>query len=226
MDTKAVLFDLDGTLVDSNDFHVKAWDEAFQRSGFTINEQAIHDQIGKGADMLVPALIPNADGEMTEKLGDLHGEIFKTKYLEQVRPFPQAHELMKLVHNSGQAVALASSASKAELEHYLDLLEARGLVSVTTSIDDVENSKPAPDIFAVALKKLAPLKAEDVIVVGDTPYDIEAAKKCGISAIAVRSGKFPVEDLQRAGAVAIYDDVAALCNEYEASLLGDSPEDR
>jgi HAD superfamily hydrolase (TIGR01509 family) len=219
MAIKAVLFDIDGTLVDSNDFHVTAWEETFADVGAKFDRQVIHDQIGKGTDMLVPTLLPDTDDEGQKKLGEAHGETFKSKFLDEVKPFPMARELLQRVQQAGQQVVLASSASKAELDHYLDLLGVRDIVSETTSADDVENTKPAPDIFATALKKIAPLTAEEVIVVGDTPYDIEAAKKCGIAAIALRSGKFPDEVLQQAGAIALYDDVAALLQDHEGSPL-------
>ncbi|WP_375382967.1 HAD family hydrolase [uncultured Sphingomonas sp.] len=122
-------------------------------------------------------------------------------------------------HGCGQQVVLASSASKAELDHYLDLLGARDLVAATTSSDDVKQTKPAPDIFAVALSKLAGIEPNEVIVVGDTPYDIEAAGKCGIAAIALRSGRFSDQMLQNAGAIMIYDDAAALLAGYADSPL-------
>jgi len=219
MAIKAILFDIDGTLVDSNDCHVTAWEEAFSGVGAAFDRQVLHDQIGKGTDMLVPTLLPDIDEDGQEKLGEAHGEAFKSKFLDQVKAFPQARELLERVHQAGQQVVLASSASKAELDHYLDLLDARGLVAETTSSDDVEHTKPAPDIFATALKKIAPLSPEEVIVVGDTPYDIEAAKKCGIAAIGLRSGKFPDQALQEAGAIAVYDDVAALLGDYDRSPL-------
>jgi membrane protein len=216
---KAVLFDIDGTLIDSNDMHVDAWIEAFEGVGVRFDRRTIHDQIGKGTDMLVPALLPNADEAEQEALGEEHGRIFKSRFLGNVRPFAAAHDLLQQVSDGGQKVVFASSASSDELEHYIDLLDASDLVSATTSADDVEHTKPAPDIFAVALKKVAPLAAQDVVVVGDTPYDVEAAGKCGIAAIAVRSGGFPDEELLNAGAVALYDDVAALLRDYDNSPL-------
>jgi membrane protein len=219
MAIKAVLFDIDGTLVDSNEFHVDAWEEAFRGVGASFDRQTLHDQIGKGADMLVPTLLPDSDEAAQEALGDAHGEAFKTRYLDRVKPFPGARDLLARTRAAGQQAVLASSASAEELDHYLGLLDARDLVNATTSIDDVENSKPAPDIFATALKKLAPLTADEVIVVGDTPYDVEAAAKCGIAAVAVRSGKFPDDILREAGAIALYDDVAALLADYDASPL-------
>lgn len=219
MAIKAVLFDIDGTLVDSNDYHVTAWEEAFAEVGSRFERQVIHDQIGKGTDMLVPTLLPDTDEESQEKLGEAHGEAFKSKFLNEVKPFPMARELLQRVQQAGQQVVLASSASKAELDHYLELLDASDIVSATTSADDVENTKPAPDIFATALKKTGSLAPDEVIVVGDTPYDIEAAKKCGIAAIGLRSGKFPDEALRQAGAIALYDDVAALLRDYDRSPL-------
>jgi HAD superfamily hydrolase (TIGR01549 family) len=221
MRIKAVLFDIDGTLVDSNDLHVLAWEEAFAGIGASFDRAAIHDQIGKGADMLVPALLPGAGEAEQKSLGEAHGAAFETRYLAQVKAFPDARALLARVQRAGKRVVLASSASKAELDHYLDLLDARDIVADTTSGDDVEHTKPAPDIFAAALAQLSPLSADEVIVVGDTPYDVEAAAKCGIAAIALRSGKFSDESLRQAGAIALYDDVASLLEGYAASRLAE-----
>lgn len=213
---RAVLFDLDGTLVDSNRLHVDAWVEAFADAGHRIDPARIAGQIGKGADNLVPALIPGADDDMAETLGDAHGRIFKARYLHTVRPFPDARALVERVHASGRMVALASSASAEELDHYQELLGLAGLVDVVTTIDDVGTSKPAPDIFTVTLRK-AGLEAADVVVVGDSPFDLQAAAKAGMRAIGVRSGGFGDDAL--ADALAIYDDVAALLADFDASPL-------
>lgn len=220
MTFKAVLFDIDGTLVDSNDLHVLAWQEAFLEVGARFDRQTIHDQIGKGTDMLVPTLLPNADEAAQTALGDAHGAVFKSKFLEKVAAFPCARDLLAKVRQAGKQVVLASSASSSELDHYLDLLDAHNIVTASTTADDVERTKPAPDIFATALKKIAPLTAAEVIVVGDTPYDIEAAGKCGIAAVGVRSGKFADDALLGAGAIALFDDVAALLADYDNSPLG------
>ena len=219
MAIKAVLFDIDGTLVDSNDYHVEAWQAVFDRMGAKFDDQVVHDQIGKGTDMLVPTLLPDTDKAEQARMGEEHGRIFKSRYLEQVTPFTAARDLLVKVKNSGRQVVLASSASSEELEHYLGLLNAAEIVGVSTTSDDVERTKPAPDIFATALEKLSSLEASEVIVVGDTPYDIEAAAKCGIAAVGVRSGKFKDETLRGAGAVALYDDVAALLADFEDSPL-------
>lgn len=220
MRIKAILFDIDGTLVDSNDMHVLAWEEAFASIGESFDRQVVHDQIGKGTDMLVPTLLPDLDEAAQEDLGTKHGVIFKEKFLASAKPFRLAHELLAHAHGQGQPVVLASSASASELDHYLDLLDARDLVATTTSGDEVGSTKPAPDIFAMALDKLDGIDANDVIVVGDTPYDIEAAKKCGIAAIALRSGRFSDDTLREAGAIEIHDDAAALLAAYADSALG------
>ena len=219
MPIKAVLFDIDGTLVDSNGFHIAAWQEVFRRAGATFDDQVIHDQIGKGTDMLVPTLLPGTPDDEQERMGAEHGEVFTQRFIDRVEPFAGARDLLLRVRDGGQQVVLASSASGGELDHYLDLLDAREIVGVTTTSDDVERTKPAPDIFATALKKLAPLDAGEVIVVGDTPYDIEAAAKCGIAAVGVRSGGFGDDALTAAGAVALYDDVAALLADFDSSPL-------
>ncbi len=203
----AILFDIDGTLVDSNDFHTDAWVEGFSKHGHDIPRDTIRGQIGKGADMLVPTLIPGASEDEAETLGDAHGEAFKGKYLDRVRPFPQARDLLARVHGAGLKVALASSASQGELDHYVELLGIADFVDATTTIDDVNKSKPAGDIVAIALEKLGVAPGE-ALFVGDTPYDIEAGAKCGVATIAVLSGGFSRDTLT--GARAVYDDPAAL----------------
>jgi HAD superfamily hydrolase (TIGR01509 family) len=213
---KAVLFDLDGTLVDSNDLHIKAWQQVFDEHGHKISRAAIHEQIGKGGDLLVPALIPGITAHEEKAMSDAHGALFRERYIEQVKPFPGARALLGKAHDAGQRVIFASSASQDDLDYYVRLLDARDIVDTSTSIDDVTHSKPEPDIFAAALKKSG-AKADQAIAVGDTPYDIEAATACGIATVAVRSGAFSAEQL--AGAVALYPDVGALARDYSTSPL-------
>ena len=213
---RAVLFDLDGTLVDSNDFHVDAWQRVFREGGHAVDRDRIAGQIGKGGDLLVPALLPGAPRAEQERLAQRHGEVFKARYLDLVRPFPGAAALLRRVADSGRKVVLASSASGEELEHYVGLLGVADVLTATTSKDDVATTKPAGDIFAAALAK-AGVSPRRAIVIGDTPYDIAAAAKCGVAAVAVRSGGFDEPALQ--GAVARYDDVAALLAGFERSPL-------
>lgn len=218
MTIEAILFDIDGTLIDSNDQHVAAWRQVFAANGTPFDAAAVHAQIGKGADQLVPTLLPGADAALAKGLGEAHGAAFRP-LMAGVTPFPAARALLQRVHDAGQRVVLASSASQAEVEHYLDLLAAHDLVAAWTCADDVAHTKPAPDIFAAALAKVAPLTAAQVIVVGDSPFDIEAAHRCGIAAVALRSGRFGDAALTAAGPVAIYDDAAALLAGYATSPL-------
>jgi HAD superfamily hydrolase (TIGR01509 family) len=219
MTIKAVFFDIDGTLVDSNEFHVSAWERAFQESLFPVDRAAIRRQIGKGADMLVPALAPELPEKDRKAIADRHGKIFQTGYLSQVQPFPHARDLIAALHARGLKVLLASSAQQAEVDHYVDLLDARELISGTTSGDDVERTKPAGDIFLSALSKVTPIVALEVVAIGDTPYDATAARKAGIRTIAVKSGGFPESSLVDAGAVAIYDSVGDLFERLNESLF-------
>lgn len=213
---KAILFDIDGTLVDSNSFHVLAWAEAFHSEGHDFRFSELHAQIGKGADNYVRALLPGVSDDEAERLGDIHGRLFKTHYLDRLKPFPGARDLLRRCKDEGLTVVLASSASADELDHHLDILDARELVDHATSADDVGCSKPCPDLFEAAVRK-AGVQPADAIAVGDTPYDIEAAAKAGVRTVAVRSGLFPDERLT--GAIAIYDDVADLLARFEGSPL-------
>jgi membrane protein len=219
MQIKAILFDIDGTLVDSNDAHVRAWQEAFEGLGKTIDRSTIQGQMGKGADMLLPTLVPELDEAGRSDLATAQSDSFSMSR-NGVRPFPGARSLISHAYGLGQKIVLASSASKNDLDHYLDLIDIRDMVTVSTTSDDVENTKPAPDIFATALGRLPSMSPANVMVVGDTPYDIDAAKKCGMGTVAVRSGGFSDEALNDAGAVAIYDDVADLLRNYSQSPLG------
>lgn len=219
MAVKAVLFDIDGTLVDSNDFHVTAWQQVFAEAGHDFAWETIHAQVGKGGDMLVPSLLPQASAAQVEALAKAHGEAFRSRFIAQVRPFPQARALLQRVHDAGQQIALASSASQQDLDHYLELLDIGTLVAATTTADDVAKTKPAPDIVAAALRKLGSVDAEEAMMIGDTPYDIAAARQCGVAAIGLRSGRFADEALSGEGAVALYDDVAALLRDYDQSPL-------
>jgi HAD superfamily hydrolase (TIGR01509 family) len=214
---KAILFDLDGTLVDSNDRHVDAWNAVFRAAGHRFTRQQLHDLIGKGADNLVPSLLPGIAHEESARLEQAHGPIFKSRYLSSVKPFPGAHDLLLHCHRAGLKVVLATSASSEERDHYVDLLAIREIVDDSTTADDVEHTKPRPDIFQSALRK-AGVTASEAVVVGDTPYDIAAARSAGLAAVAVRSGGFA--DRQLIGAIAIYDGVAAILADFDRSPLG------
>ena len=218
MKIRAILFDIDGTLVDSNEQHVNAWAFAFREEGHPQELGAIRSQIGKGGDLLVPTLLPIADDAVQKRIADRHGERFKEMYLDHVRAFPSATDLVTKVNGTGRKVVLASSATRDELDHYVDLLGVGDLLAATISIDDVEASKPEPDVFAAALGKIGVTPGE-AIVVGDTPYDVEAAFKAGVPAIGLTSGPFDEAQMREAGAVAVYADIAALLDAFDRSLL-------
>ncbi|WP_116090794.1 HAD family hydrolase [Sphingomonas crusticola] len=213
---KAALFDIDGTLIDSNDLNVAAWFDAFQEAGIAIARDAIHGQIGKGGDNLLPALAPHCDKAEQERLKTRQGEIFKANYIARAKPFPGARALLERVRETGAKVVLASSAAREQLDHYIGLMDAHDLIDAVTSIDDVESSKPAPDIFATALRK-AGVASGEAVAIGDTPYDIEAAGKAGVGTIALLSGGFAAETLS--GAIALYDDAADLLARFDQSPL-------
>lgn len=213
---KAVIFDVDGTLVDSNDLHVEAWREAFAHYGIGLTYDELHAQIGKGGDQLIPVFCSE---QQVAKFGDdldrLRGEMFVRDYLPQVRPFPKVRELFERLRADGLQIALATSAKQVELETHLKNLGVEDLVAEATSADDAEHSKPCPDIFEAALGKLDDVAAEEALVVGDTPYDAIAAAKAGVRTIGLLSGGFPEETLREAGAIALCVDIADLLERYD-----------
>ena len=217
---KAVIFDIDGTLVDSVDLHARAWQEAFERFGKHFAFEDVRYQIGKGGDQLLPVFLSEGEIEkFGEELTEYRGELFKREYLARVVAFPSVRELFERVLRDGKKIALASSAKKDELTEYKRIANIEDLVEEETSADDAEKSKPHPDIFEAALEQLGDVKPADAIVVGDTPYDAEAALKAGLHTIGVLSGGFPEEDLRAAGCVRIYKDAADLLANYDTSPL-------
>ena len=216
---KAVFFDIDGTLVDSNEFHVLAWYEAFSDAGYKISKDRIRDQIGKGADQLIPSLLSQPAPSQLNSMADRHGEIFRSRYLQQIEPFPHAADLIALLHTNGKAVILTSSADRIEVEHYVKLLKLDGLIKSMITKDDVVRSKPAGDIFAAALAQVFPVTASETLAIGDTPYDVQSASQSAVRTIALRSGGFSEEALAGAGAAYIYTSVEELYNDFDNSPL-------
>jgi HAD superfamily hydrolase (TIGR01549 family) len=218
---KAVIFDIDGTLVDSVDLHARAWQEAFRKFGREIPFLEVRRQIGKGGDQLMPVFFTKEELQRFGKeMEEYRSELFKEKYLPQVRAFDKVRELFERIQANGKQIALASSAKGDELEAYKKIANIADLIEEETSADDAEHSKPHPDIFEAALEKLGRPSTDEVIVVGDTPYDAEAAGKIGLSVIGVLCGGFPEAELRRAGCIAIYQNPADLLRNYAASPLG------
>jgi len=217
---RAVIFDVDGTLIDSNEAHVQTWVEVFRHFGFERDAAAIRPQMGKGGDNLMPVFLSKEEIERVgEKMEKLRKELFTERHLPNLRPFPKVRALFERIAADGKQIVLASSASRKEVRGYAELAEVADLIESATSRDDAERSKPEPDIFAAALETLAEVSAEEAIVVGDSPFDAEAAQKLKLCTIGLRCGGFPDDVLRAAGCVAIYDDPADLLAGYSDSPL-------
>ncbi len=210
----AVLFDIDGTLLDTNYFHTVSWWYALREAGEDIAMARIHPLIGMGSDQLLEDLL----GEEREGLSDLHSKYYKP-YKKDLHAFPKAPELLSAVARRGAQAVLATSSKEEDLDKLLDALGAEDdVISEIVHGDMVGSSKPAPDIFAVALDRLD-LDPKRTMVVGDTRWDVEAAAKCGLEVVAVLTGGTTRQDLQDAGAVAVYEDVAELLDQLDDSPL-------
>jgi HAD superfamily hydrolase (TIGR01509 family) len=216
---KAAIFDVDGTLLDSVDLHALAWHEAMEKFGHDVSFEQARGQIGKGGDKLIPHfLTAEAQRDHGKEMEEWRGKRFKTEYLPLVRPFSAVPDLLQRVRDAGLRIAVASSAKKDELENYLDIAGIADLIDVTTSSDDVEESKPAPDIFEAALKKLN-MGGGDAVAIGDTPYDSEAAGKAGIQTVGVLCGGFTEVSLRKARCVQVYPGPAAMLACFGDTLL-------
>jgi HAD superfamily hydrolase (TIGR01509 family) len=219
---KAVIFDVDGTLVDSVDLHARAWVDAFRDFGHEVGFEEVRGQIGKGGDQLMPVFLSEEEiEEKGEALEKHRGQVMKERYLPQITAFPQVRELFERLLADGKRIALASSAKEDELAKYKKVAQIEDLIDAETSSDDAEKSKPHPDIFEAAMKRLGDVRPEDVVVVGDTPYDAEAAGKAGLRTIGVLCGGFPEQSLREAGCIAIYKDPADLLAQYDRSALAE-----
>jgi HAD superfamily hydrolase (TIGR01509 family) len=216
--TTAIL-DIDGTLVDTNYQHALAWYRAFRAHEIVLPVWRIHRHIGMGGDQVVSALTD----ERTEKeLGDQIRAAEKDLYFElidEIEPMDSARELIEQLRDRGHKVILASSAKPEEVERYLDLLDARELANAWTSSGDVDATKPHPDLVETALAQ-ADEPPQEAVMVGDTPWDVQAARKAGVETVAVLTGGFAVEELTESGAVAVFQSVAELCQHLEGTRLG------
>jgi HAD superfamily hydrolase (TIGR01549 family) len=221
MPADAVLFDIDGTLVDSVDLHARAWQEAFAQFGKRIAFQAVRAQIGKGGDQLMKEFLSPEQLEARGKEIDRYrSNLYKRKYLGRVRAFPRVRELFQELLRRGIRIALASSAKGDELATYKKIANIKDLVEAETSADDAERSKPHPDIFEVALNRLgASIRKDRVFVVGDSPWDAIAAVRLGVRPIGVLCGGFPEADLRKAGCIAIYRDPPDLLERLDESPI-------
>jgi len=206
---KAMFLDIDGTLMDTNYLHIEAWAWAFEEVGARPPRSRIHHGVGKGSDKLIPEFVE--DGK-AERVSELHSEYY-AELQERGHPLPGAKELVASLAERGYEVWLATSAKPEELEHHMQELGAEGKMAWVVSSDEAEESKPAPDIFGLALER-AGVSPEDAVVVGDSVWDVEAAKDAGVRAAAVMTGgAFSRAELEEAGAYAVYDDCHELLDD-------------
>ena len=190
MKLAAIIFDVDGTLVDSNDLHTECWVEAFAHFGKEVSDAIIHEHIGKGGDLLVPDLLCAREMRaFGEALKDFRTDLYKNDYLHRVKPFPRIRELFEWLRGRGLKLALASSSNEDEVQYHTRLLGVGDLLEGSTSKRDAEFSKPSPEIFRAALELLGTGK-NNTLTVGDTPYDILASHRASLTCAAVLSGGF------------------------------------
>ena len=218
---QAVIFDVDGTIVDSVDLHAEAWRVAFEKFGKTFPFHEIRRQIGKGSDQLLPVFFSKQElARFGEELDEYRGDLFKKDYLPRVQAFPDVRELFQRIKDDGKQIVLASSAKADELEAYKKIARIDDLIESETSSDDADRSKPYPDIFQAALARLKGVAPENAVVIGDTPYDAEAAFRANLKMIGFLCGGWTEEELRGAGCVAIYRDAEDLLLQYDTSDLG------
>jgi HAD superfamily hydrolase (TIGR01509 family) len=214
---EAILLDIDGTLVDSNDAHARAWVDVGRQFGHQIEFDEVRWLIGMGGDKVLPRLTGlTEESEEGQHILERRGEIFRKQYLPTLRAFPGARELLERLREDDLRLVVATSASEEDLTALLKVGGFDQVIQAATNADEAEQSKPSPDIIEVALKK-AKARPENVIMLGDTPYDIEAAQRAGVRTVAVRCGGWT--DAELGGAIAVYQDPQDILFNYETSPL-------
>jgi HAD superfamily hydrolase (TIGR01509 family) len=215
---KGVIFDVDGTLVDSNDAHAQSWVDTFREAGYDVPFDKVRPLIGMGADKLLPQTIGiSRDGDEGKKLLERRGKIFSSNYLPRLRPLPGARELVLRVKRDGMKAIVATSAKVQELKGLLTAAHVEDLMEEKATASDAKRSKPDPDIVQAAIEESG-LSLNELVMIGDTPYDVEAATTAGVRPIGFLSGGWSRDALK--GAVEIYDGPADLLAHYDTSLLG------
>jgi len=219
----AAILDIDGTLVDTNYHHAIAWYRAFRRHGITLPLFRIHRHIGMGSDQLVGALAGERwDAEHGDDVRETEGELYM-ELIDEVRPLEGARELLEALHERGHALVLASSAKPHEVDHYLDLLQARELADGWTTSGDVEKTKPEPDLVAAAVEKAG---GGPAVMLGDSTWDCKAAERAGVPTIGVLTGGFSEQDLRDAGAMCVVTELRTLLDDLDATPFGAGVRDR
>ena len=215
---RGVIFDIDGTLVDSNDAHARSWVDTFSEAGYDVPFEVVRPLIGMGGDKLLPKTIGiRHDSKEGKKLTGRRSQVFRERYLPHLRPLKESRALVERVRGDGLKAIVATSAKDEELEGLLRAAQVAGLMEEKATASDARRSKPDPDIVEAAIEE-AGLDASELVMIGDTPYDVEAATRAGVRIIGFRSGGWKDADL--AGAIEIYDGPADLLANYAASLIG------
>ncbi|MEH1822179.1 MAG: HAD family hydrolase [Nostoc sp.] len=219
MALEGVILDIDGTLVLSNDAHANTWVEAFAAYDLEVPFETVRPLMGMGGDQLIPKVVPELNGEegTGKAIAQLRKELLLDKHIPQITAANGSRKLILKMQESGLHLVVASSASSEELDIMLKIAHVDDLLTEVTTSDDAEASKPAPDIVEAALNK-GQMTPEKVVMLGDSPYDIEAADKAGVAVIGLRCGGF--SDEQLSGAIAIYNDPEDLLQHYDSSILG------
>jgi phosphoglycolate phosphatase-like HAD superfamily hydrolase len=214
----AVLLDVDGTLIDSNDAHAHSWCDALAEFDRPVEFARIRRLIGKGGDKLLAETVglSNTEGP-GRSISRRRQQLFLRDHVPNLKPFPQSAELVRRMHDEGFKLAIATSAKTKEMNILLEIVGVQSWIDATTSSDDAEESKPDPDIVCAAIQKLK-VPASQSVLLGDTPYDIEAATRADVATIALLSGGWQLEDLQ--GSLAVYRDCSHLLDHFEQSPLG------
>jgi HAD superfamily hydrolase (TIGR01509 family) len=214
---RVVIFDVDGTLIDSNDAHAASWVDTLAEAGHDVPFERIRLMIGMGGDKLLPTATGiEVDSPEGERLTSRRAEIFHQRYLPTLRALPGARALLERLGRDGRTLVIATSAKREELDAMLRQVGLDGLFEEETSSSDAERSKPDPDIVEAALRR-AGVPPDECVMLGDTPYDVEASQRAGVAIIGVRSGGWTAEEL--AGAVEVWDGPADLLEHYERSAL-------
>src|SRR4051795_640999 len=214
----AAILDIDGTLVDSNYQHTLAWYGALREHGHTVSMYRIHRHIGMGGDQMVAALLGDeVEERQGDEIRDAEKQRYMGQYIESVQPLDGARDLIARLKDAGREVVLASSAKPEEVEHYLDLLDARKLADAWTTSGDVENTKPAPDLVQSALAKIG---GGPAVMVGDSVYDCESAANAGVDTIAVLTGGFSDSELIKSGATIVFASIVDLRQRLSWTPLG------
>jgi HAD superfamily hydrolase (TIGR01509 family) len=216
---RGIIFDVDGTLVNSNDAHAHAWVEAMAEQGYHVSFETVRPLIGMGGDKVLPQTLGIAkESEEGKRISQRRKEIFKQRYLPQLKAFPGAMELLERMHEQGLKLIIASSAEPDELQGLLQVIgpHVSELFDLQTSAQDAKHSKPDPDVLSVAVQRSG-YGPQELVMVGDTAYDIEAAAKVKVKTVAFRCGGWSDKDL--AGAISIYDGPADLLAHYDTSVF-------